>query len=156
MFDCSSASKGVMPFSHSDALSADFFGLLSTYRERTKYHKSQEKLRRAMTLVAEGDEDRTKWLRLAAAILVQMSIRRISHGSMAAARTRPYLRDDWVEPTAEERSKRCTNVMKRFPMVPEETVQDLMLRCRGHAGYVVAALQPEHGRRDEAGVDLDL
>lgn len=100
--------------------------------------------------MCEGHEDRTKWLRVAACLLLQMSVRVLLR---ASNRKPSYLREDWIVPSTDEFELRCKNIMGRLPQgsFAEEIVYDMLHECRGHAGHVVSnLLDTLHGEKKGA------
>ena len=96
-------------------------------------------MRLALEQVTEGDEDRSRWLRLAACMLVQVTVRLLTESS---GRQPSYARAGWIVPNDAELDRRRSNVLNRFPpgAVALEDVNRLLTSYRGHAGYVVYEL----------------
>lgn len=109
-------------------------------RAKRAQAEKQRKLLGAMLIVQEDDEDRSRWLRLAACMVLQMSVRVIARRE-SGPRTPTYLRSNWAAPGGEEMTRRLTNILERFPDASFEETKAMLLECRGHAGYVVDALQ---------------
>lgn len=86
--------------------------------------------------VAEGFEDRSRWLRIAAVVLLQTYVRLVK----ADKRAPSYLRDDWSEPDATEFERRCSVLEQRFPQEQSSSIASALRDCHGHGGYAAAML----------------
>mmetsp|Transcript_5799 Transcript_5799/g.15064 ORF Transcript_5799/g.15064 Transcript_5799/m.15064 type:complete len:131 (-) Transcript_5799:175-567(-) len=109
---------------------------------RMAQRSAQTKATNRLPLVGEGFEDRSRWLRLTATILLQTYVRVLR----AADGTPAYRRPEYKTPDAAAFEERLTNLRQRFPEgVDEEVLATALTDCAGHGGYAVHEVQRRTG-----------
>ena len=94
----------------------------------------------SLDILPEGNEDRTRWLRIAACTLLQTYVRALRAADDDCPRPPAYMREDYSPPDEEELERRISNLKTRFPDVPRDELLTELNARHGHAGYAAAAL----------------
>ena len=94
----------------------------------------------ALVSLSEGTEDRTRWVRIAACVLLQTYVRALHAADSVSPRPPAYLRGDWRPPSPSDMEERARNLHRRFPDLPRSAIGESLRKHDGHAGYAAAAL----------------
>lgn len=112
-----------------------------TYAQFRKIRrKSRVKSGNSLDSLGEVNENRSRWLRIAACSYMQAYVRLV-RAANGTDRMPAYLRDDWIPPTSKEFDERVMNLAVRFPGIRLGDLGSELRIYRGHAGYAAAALQ---------------
>lgn len=109
-------------------------------RERKALAEKQKKLLGAMMYVAEDDENRSRWIRLTAVMVLQLYVRFLQRQESGSSPTPLYKKKQWTVPDTTELARRHQILKERFPLEQPDSLLELLVECRGHGGYAAAAV----------------
>ena len=113
---------------------------LAFRQARREYRRKSLAKYGGQLVISEGFEDRTRWLRIAAVVLLQTYIKSLKAAEASSPRPPAYLRADWQMPTEREFEERVANLQLRMPEVEAAIIEESLRTYRGHAGYAASAL----------------
>ena len=121
-------------------LSEDLVKKQLEFRKLRKTSRSKGE-RTKLTAVGEGHEDRARWMRIAACMLLQTYVRALRAADEGAPRAPAYQRAGWCPPSASEFEERVQNLKQRFPELDiGDEISTVLDFHGGHGGYAASAL----------------